>query len=107
MEWPTIDLIDSNASARLIDFLGGSVGFDAISAANDIYYLREDVFRRLAIPAEFAKPLLVGELLRNYEPDLSSFTFWPYYGKAAAPKLHPAAPCRLLFPPVHRSLCLR
>lgn len=84
---PTKDIIDANSHSPLSEFLGGSVGFDAISAANDIYYLNPGALRRLSINADFAKPLLVGELVRNYEPDLSSYTLWPYAGAKVEPSL--------------------
>lgn len=86
---PTKKLIETNCEHPLVDFLGASVGFDAISAANDIYYLPGDFFRRARIPREFAKHLLVGEMLRNYEPDQTACTLWPYHGGKAEPKLHP------------------
>ncbi len=87
---PTKTAIDAACHAPLSDFLGGSVGVDAISSANDIYYLSADTLRRLGIQPRFAKPLLVGELLRNYEPDLTALTVWPYEGAEAKPSLHAA-----------------
>ncbi|MBM4120830.1 MAG: hypothetical protein FJ248_08040 [Nitrospira sp.] len=86
---PTKNLMDSMSSSHLSEFLGGSVGYDAISAANDIYYLKPNVLRRLGISHAFSKPLLVGELLRNYEPDLSVYTLWPYTGTKTEPSLSP------------------
>lgn len=87
--------IESNGASVLRDFLAADIGFDAISAANDIYYLSGDVFRRMAIESCYAKPLLVGEYLRNYEPDLSAYTVWPYSGKNALPKLDKNLSCYL------------
>jgi hypothetical protein len=87
---PTKRLIDEAAPRTLKELLGGSVGFDAISAANDIYYLSGDFLRRAGVPPEFAKHLLVGEMLRNFEADQTAYTLWPYAGKDAKPKLAPS-----------------
>ena len=58
--------IDSSGASVLRDFLAADIGFDAISAANDLFFLSGDVLRRLGIAKDGIKPLLVGELLRNY-----------------------------------------
>lgn len=63
------------------------IGFDAITAANDIYFLPSDSFRRLGIPHDSCMSLLVGELLRNYVPDQSFVSLWPYFGVKALPKV--------------------
>lgn len=111
---PTKETIDQNCKEPLSHFLGGSVGFDAISAANDIYYHNPDTLRRLKTPPAFAKPLLVGDLLRNYEPDLTNYTLWPYAGSNAKPTLDAGLPyiidnefcARHRIDPVHEILVL-
>ena len=84
---PTQRLVETNCPDRLTSFLGANVGYDAITAANDIFYLSGDFLRRLDIPPRFSKPLLAGELLRNHQPDLTAFTLWPYDTDSVKPKL--------------------
>jgi hypothetical protein len=84
---PTKQFIETAIRQRIREFLGADVGFDAISAANDIFYLNGDHLRRAGVPIQFVKHLLVGEMLRNFEADQTAYTLWPYVGKDAKPKL--------------------
>ena len=87
---PTKQLIESPTNESLLQFLRTEIGFDAITAANDIYHLPPDCLRRAEIPLEFFKQLIVGELLRNYETDQTAYSLWPYKGADARPELHPS-----------------
>jgi hypothetical protein len=86
---PTKRFLEGASPNRLAEFCGGSIGFDAITAANDIYYLTADQLRRLKIPSEHTKHLLVGEMLRNFEADQTAYTLWPYHGPDSKPTLAP------------------
>ncbi|HEX9045554.1 MAG TPA: hypothetical protein VF988_00890, partial [Verrucomicrobiae bacterium] len=79
----TKEEIDRHASEPLRDFLAADIGFDAITAANDIYMLPSGELRRLGIEQTYSHGLLVGELLRNYEADLSFWILWPFAGAKA------------------------
>jgi hypothetical protein len=102
---PTKQAIEKTAKQRLRQLLGADIGFDAISAANDIYYLFPDHVRRANIPLQFVKPLLVGEMLRNFEADQTACTLYPYGGQNARPQLHPSV--RALLGPFRSYLELR
>ena len=75
---PLRELFEGHTSSILRDFLGADVGFDAITGANDIYYLSNSELRRCGIPPSQIKRLLVGELNRDYSPERDFYTMWPY-----------------------------
>ena len=86
----TQHLIEQQTNQVLRQLLRTDIGFDAITAANDIYFLPADCLRRLDLPVESCRQLLVGELLRNYVTDQTVATMWPYAGAEARPTLNNA-----------------
>jgi hypothetical protein len=70
--------IESKSDPVLRDFLNADVGFDTITAANDIFMIPSSTLRRFRIATNKIKNLLVGELFRNYERDMREFIVWPY-----------------------------
>ena len=93
---PVKEAIDSCCQLSLRDLLISDIGFDAITAANDIFFIPADALRRLGIAREACANLLVGDLLRNYQADVTHHTLWPYSGSDAKPTLHKSAKDYLL-----------
>jgi len=83
----TKSYLEEQCSSLLQDFIAANSGFDAITAANEVFFVRGDLLRRFDIPPAHVKHLLVGELIRNYECDHDSLVLWNYAGDRALPKL--------------------
>jgi hypothetical protein len=74
----TAEVINKGSHVRLKDFTEQSIGRDATTQAADIYYVPDHVSRRLCIEQEYLKPLIYGELVRNWQFDRSWHALWPY-----------------------------
>lgn len=83
---PTKIKIDESQRITLQDLTHHSVERDATTQAADIYYVADHVLRRHGIETEFLKPLIYGELIRNWGFDRSWHALWPY-DPQAKPKL--------------------
>jgi hypothetical protein len=58
------------------------IGFDAITAANEIYANPPDFIRRIGIPIKFVLPMVNGDDLRNFVFSSKQYLLWPYDTKA-------------------------
>ena len=85
----TKDAIGQSCPETLRDFLLADIGFDSITAANDIFMLPSSAIRRFGIAHDTTRGLVVGELLRNYEPDRAFWILWPYAGARVEAKITP------------------
>jgi hypothetical protein len=74
----TKELFDHAAVSRLKDFTDDSIGRDATTQAADIYYVPDYMMRRSSIEPQFLKPLIYGELVRNWQFDRCYHALWPY-----------------------------
>ena len=83
------NVLRTEGSSMLRDFLSIDIGFDAITAANEIYGQTQDVFRRLGIPPKHILPMFNGDDIRNFSFDAPLSLLWPYDVKAK-PILHHA-----------------
>ncbi|HEV3146218.1 MAG TPA: hypothetical protein VGZ47_20190 [Gemmataceae bacterium] len=92
-------LLTSKGSRRLREFTENTIGRDASTQCDDVYYLPEHLQRRIGVETEYLKPLIVGELIRNWHFAEGFRALWPYNasGKARLSKptrkfLHPFEP---------------
>jgi type I restriction-modification system DNA methylase subunit len=74
----TTEIINKGTQIRLKDFTHESIGRDATTQAADIYYVPDHLSRRLRIEQEYLKPLIYGELVRDWQFDRGSHALWPY-----------------------------
>lgn len=75
-------LLEANCAAQLKDYTDDNIGRDSSSQADDIYYMPLHCFRRMKVEAEFLRPLVVGEQVRDWQINKSEYTLWPYRGNA-------------------------
>ena len=75
-------LLESKCENHLSDFTDKNIGRDSSSQADDVYYAPLHLQRRAGIEQKYLKPLVVGEQIRDWEIDRSSYALWPYEGNA-------------------------
>ncbi|MCI0348964.1 MAG: hypothetical protein L0Z53_06020 [Acidobacteriales bacterium] len=81
-DWPVFETVNPATGARMDDFVEEDTGFDAITAANDIYGQPPDVFRRMQIEQRQMLQMLNGDDIRNYMATTPLYLLWPYSAKA-------------------------
>jgi len=74
--------LEKQCSAKLADFTKQSIGRDSSSQADDLYYMPLHSVRRSGIGADYLKPLIVGEQIRDWQIDREPFAIWPYKANA-------------------------
>ncbi|HEV2378927.1 MAG TPA: hypothetical protein VG206_03915 [Terriglobia bacterium] len=85
---PTKALLEAVTHKSLRDLLDDDVGFDCVTAANDIYLVPIHLARRYRVPSKYLLPLAIGEDLRDYQFRTDRVALWPY-GKERFPELSP------------------
>jgi len=75
---PTKVLIEGTLHKNLRQLLDDDVGFDCVTAANDIYLVPAHLIRRYRIPSSNLRRLAIGEDLRDYQFRTDWFALWPY-----------------------------
>ena len=77
-EWPVFERLNANVEQRIRNFAAEDTGFDAITAANEIFGQTPDVFRRLRIEHQQILQMFNGDDIRNYVAATPLFLLWPY-----------------------------
>ncbi len=66
------------------DHLSCDIGFDAVSGADEFYFVSSGYARRACVARKFIHPLLEGDNIRNWAVIDQSYALFPYDGRSPA-----------------------
>jgi hypothetical protein len=84
---PTKELMEANKKITLKNKVKDNIGFDAVTAANEIFCNDSDFFRRQKISKQHVQELVFGEIIRDYELRDGQAILYPYDRKDFQPVL--------------------
>ncbi|MFG2059109.1 BREX-2 system adenine-specific DNA-methyltransferase PglX [Micromonospora sp. NPDC048930] len=80
--------IDSRCSRRLADMIAGQIGFASFPGADDAFFAPKHALSRDQVPHELARPVITGDVVRDWSVTEGGWALAPYDEKA---KLIPIA----------------
>lgn len=74
----TVNRLEGQCPKSLRELLIEDIGFDAVTAANEIYAQPLSFLRKLRIPTQFIRPMVNGDNLRDYFYASDQWLIFPY-----------------------------
>jgi Domain of unknown function (DUF7008)/Eco57I restriction-modification methylase len=77
-----IATVESSAARKLGTVISGKVGFASFPGADDAFLAKRQSLCRYGVPQELARPVITGDVVRDWHVDDGAWAFTPYDEKA-------------------------